>query len=61
MKTMREQVIERIGHLGGEKPEYYIDYSDYDILEDYENLLRNLIEEEFASVHGDYSEQEDEQ
>mgnify|MGYP006289532875 CR=1 FL=1 len=46
MKTMREQVIERINHLGGESVDFYNDYSDYDILEDYENLLRTLIEEE---------------
>lgn len=46
MKTMRQQVIERIGHLGGETAEFYNDYSDYDILEDYENLLRTVIEEE---------------
>lgn len=48
MKTMREQVIERISHLGGESVDFYSDYSDYDILEDYENLLRTTIEEELS-------------
>lgn len=47
MKTMREQVIERINHLGGESAKFYEDYSDYDILEDYENLLRLEIESEY--------------
>ena len=47
MKTMREQVIERINHLGGESVDFYKDYSDYDILEDYENLLRMEIEAEY--------------
>lgn len=46
MKTLRQQIIERIDHLGGESADYYSDYSDYDLLEDYENLLRVVIEEE---------------
>lgn len=48
MKTLRQQVIERIEHLGGMVAEYYNDYSDYDLLEDYENLLRTTIEEELS-------------
>lgn len=48
MKTLRQQVVERIEHLGGMVAEYYNDYSDYDLLEDYENLLRTMIEEELS-------------
>ena len=48
MKTLRQQIIERISHIGGEMPDYYGDYSDYDLLEDYENLLRLRIEDEYS-------------
>lgn len=47
MKTLRQQIVERISNLGGEVEEYYADYSDYDLLEDYENLLRTEIEQEY--------------
>lgn len=57
MKTLREQLIERIDNLGGESAEYYADFSDYDLLEDYENLLRTVIEEELmADVQHDTNE-----
>jgi hypothetical protein len=49
MKTLRNQLIERISNLGGETPHYYDDFSDYDLLEDYENLLRAVIEDELRS------------
>ena len=58
MKTLREQIIERIGHLGGEEPDYYSDFSDYDLLEDYENLLRTVIEEEQAAVDKQHQEED---
>lgn len=48
MKPLREQVVDRIIILGGEEAETYKDYSDYDLLEDYENLLRTKIEAEHA-------------
>lgn len=53
MKALRDQLIDRIVSLGGEEREYYEDFSDYDLLEDYESLLRANIEEEFASENGD--------
>lgn len=53
MKTLRQQIIERISNLGGEVPEYYDGYSDYDLLEDYENLLRTEIEAEYNSKNGE--------
>ena len=46
MKTLREQIIDRIVSLGGEQAQEYEDYSDYDLLEDYENLIRMEIEAE---------------
>jgi len=49
MKSLRDQLIDRIASIGGEEREFYEDYSDYDLLEDYESLLRANIEEEFAS------------
>lgn len=49
MKALRDQLIDRIVSLGGEEREYYEDFSDYDLLEDYESLLRANIEEEFAN------------
>lgn len=49
MKALREQIIDRIVSLGGEEREFYEDYSDYDLLEDYESLLRVNIEEEFSN------------
>ena len=49
MKALREQLIDRIASIGGEEREFYEDYSDYDLLEDYESLLRANNEEEFAS------------
>jgi len=48
MKPLREQIVDRIIILGGEEAETYKDYSDYDLLEDYENLLRTKIEAEHA-------------
>ncbi len=48
MKPLREQIVDRITILGGEEAETYEDYSDYDLLEDYENLLRTKIEAEYA-------------
>lgn len=48
MKPLREQIVDRIIILGGEKAETYKDYSDYDLLEDYENFLRTKIEAEYA-------------
>ena len=48
MKPLREQIVDRIIILGGEEAETYEDYSDYDLLEDYENLLRIKIEAEYA-------------
>lgn len=53
MKSLREQLIDRIASIGGEEREFYEDYSDYDLLEDYESLLRANIEEEFASENDD--------
>ena len=53
MKSLRDQVIDRIVSIGGEEREYYEDYSDYDLLEDYESLLRANIEEEFANENDD--------
>ena len=53
MKSLRDQLIDRIASIGGEEREYYEDYSDYDLLEDYESLLRANIEEEFASENDD--------
>jgi len=53
MKALREQLIDRIASIGGEEREYYEDYSDYDLLEDYESLLRANIEEEFANENDD--------
>jgi len=53
MKSLRDQVIDRISSLGGEDAEYYEDYSDYDLLEDFENLLRTNIEEENEQAHKD--------
>jgi len=49
MKALRDQLIDRIASIGGEEREFYEDYSDYDLLEDYESLLRANIEEEFAN------------
>lgn len=49
MKTLRDQILERIKHLGGEQPEYYKDYSDYDVLDDFENLVRSVVESERQS------------
>lgn len=49
MKPLRQQIVDRIRSLGGEKAEVYEDYSDYDLLEDYENYLRQEIESEFSS------------
>ncbi len=48
MKPLREQIVDRIIILGGEEAGTYKDYSDYDLLEDYENLLRTKIEAEYA-------------
>lgn len=48
MKPLRQQIVDRIRGLGGEKAEFYEDYSDYDLLEDYENYLRQEIESEMA-------------
>lgn len=48
MKTLREQILARIEALGGESPEFYADYSDYDLLEDYESSLRTEIEAEYT-------------
>ena len=48
MKPLRDQIVDRIIILGGEEAETYEDYSDYDLLEDYENLLRTKIEAEYA-------------
>lgn len=48
MKTLRQQIIDRIGGLCGEDAEYYSDFSDYDLLEDYESLLRAEIELELS-------------
>ncbi len=53
MKTIREQILNRITALGGEPSEFYADYSDYDLLEDYENLLRIEIEKEHTEVDTD--------
>lgn len=53
MKALREQLIDRIASIGGEEREFYEDYSDYDLLEDYESLLRANIEEEFANENDD--------
>ena len=53
MKSLRDQLIDRIASIGGEEREYYEDYSDYDLLEDYESLLRANIEEEFANENDD--------
>ena len=53
MKVLREQLIDRIASIGGEEREFYEDYSDYDLLEDYESLLRANIEEEFANENDD--------
>lgn len=50
MKTLREQIIQRVGFLGGEPASYYENVSDYDLIEDYENLLRNRIEEELTKA-----------
>lgn len=49
MKTLRDQIIARITNLGGEQAEYYADFSDYDLLEDYEELFRTVIEEEYLA------------
>lgn len=46
MKALRQQIVDRIGGLGGEESAFYEDYSDYDLLEDYENLIRTKIESE---------------
>lgn len=46
MKSLRQQIVDRIRGLGGEKSEFYEDYSDYDLLEDYENFLRIEIQSE---------------
>lgn len=48
MKTLRQQIIDRIVCLGEEDAEYYNDFSDYDLLEDYESVLRAEIESELA-------------
>ncbi len=53
MKPLREQIVDRIRALGGEKPEVYKSYSDYDLLEDYESLLRVEIESEFNKQEAD--------
>lgn len=53
MKSLRDQLIDRIASIGGEEREFYEDYSDYDLLEDYESLLRANIEEEFANENDD--------
>lgn len=53
MKSLRDQLIGRIASIGGEEREFYEDYSDYDLLEDYESLLRANIEEEFTSENDD--------
>jgi hypothetical protein len=50
MKTLREQILARIEALGGESSDFYSDYSDYDLLEDYENSLRLEIEAEFTKL-----------
>jgi hypothetical protein len=49
MKPLRQQIVDRIRALGGEKPEFYESFSDYDLLEDYENLLRDEVESEFTN------------
>ena len=49
MKPLRQQIIDRIIVLGGEKQEFYENFSDYDLLEDYENFLRSEIELEFTN------------
>lgn len=49
MKSLREQIVERVSNMGGEVPEYYKNYSDYDLLEDFENLIRTRVEEEFIT------------
>jgi len=51
MKPLRQQIIDRISSLGGEQPDFYEDYADYDLLEDYENLLRITVEEEVRSEY----------
>ena len=48
MKTLRQQILDRIKGLGGEGVDYYDDFSDYDLLEDYESLLRAEIELELS-------------
>ena len=49
MKPLRQQIVDRIRALGGEKPEFYERFSDYDLLEDYETLLRDKVELEFTN------------
>lgn len=51
MKPLRQQIVDRIRALGGEKPEFYENHSDYDLLEDYEELLRAEIESEFKNIN----------
>lgn len=46
MKTLRQQIIDRIKGLGGDSALYDESFSDYDLLEDYESLLRAEIEAE---------------
>lgn len=53
MKPLRQQIVDRIRALGGERAEFYENHSDYDLLEDYEDLLRIEIESEFKNVNND--------
>lgn len=48
MKTLRQQIIDRIKGLGGDEAVYDESFSDYDLLEDYESLLRAEIELELT-------------
>lgn len=61
MKTLRQQILDRIATLGGEKPEFYDEYSDYDLLEDYESVLRNQIDYDNHVARSREQMEEDEQ
>lgn len=59
MYNMRQQILKRMRALGGEEDSFYAKYSDYDILEDYESLVRADAANTFLTHNHDSYESQD--
>lgn len=47
--SIRQQIIKRMDNMGSVDVDYLESLSDNDLLEDYEELLRDVISKEFIS------------